>query len=151
MGRQEYIQDFHFNADLLRGLLWQYNDAESLQVMLRKKQEWYERNQAEFWNWWIVNVFDLRTASDFGLAVWGKILGESRGAPVKGMDADYPAFGFGRHRRNFGRGNFRRSSDGYIRLGGEQYRLLLQLRYFKLVSQGTVPEINAFLKRLFQG
>ena len=26
---------------------------------------------------------------------------------------------------------------------------MLQLRYFKLVSRGTVPEINAFLDRLF--
>lgn len=145
-----YIQEFDFSVDLLRCVLWQYNDAARLQTLISKKQEWYTKNQTEFWLNWIRDVFDLRTANDFGLAVWGKILRESREAYVGGTSADYPAFGFGQYRRNFGRGNFRRANAGYVRLGMEQYRLLLQLRYYKLISRGTVPEINAFMKRLFQ-
>lgn len=145
----EGVQDFDFSVDLLRVVLWQYNDAIRLQKLLQQKQDWYRVNQTEFWSWWIVNVFDLRTANDFGLAVWGKILDESRDASVPGVGIDYPAFGFGQHKRNFGRGNFRRADAGYVRLGVEQYRLLLQLRYFKLISRGTVPEINAFMQRLF--
>ncbi|MDL2313401.1 DUF2612 domain-containing protein [Desulfovibrio sp. OttesenSCG-928-C14] len=144
-----YIQDFDFHVNLLRCVLWQYNDAERLQSLLQSKQDWYGRNQEEFWGWWIKNVFDLRTANDFGLSVWGKILLESRDAYVPGMGIDYPAWGFGQYRRNFGRGNFRRAEAGYIKLGVEQYRMLLRLRYYKLVSRGTVPEINAYLKRLF--
>jgi hypothetical protein len=144
-----YVQDFDFSVDLLRVVLWQYNDAERLQSLLWQKQDWYAENQTAFWNWWVVNVFDLRTANDFGLAVWSKILDESRDAFVPGVGIDYPAFGFGQYKRNFGRGNFRRANAGYIRLGMEQYRLLLQLRYFKLTSRGTVPEINAFMRRLF--
>lgn len=142
------IQDFDFAVDLLRCVLWQYNDAERLQGILSRKQAWYEQNQTEFWSWWVVNVFDLRTANDFGLAVWGRILEESREVSMPGTLPDYPAFGFA-DRRNFTRGNFRRSNGGFTRLSIDQYRLLLQLRYFKLVSRGTVPEINAFLQRLF--
>lgn len=145
-----FIQDFDFSVDLLRCVLWQYNDAERLQTLLAQKQDWYIKNQTEFWRSWIRDVFDMRTANDFGLSVWGKILRESRDRYVPGVGIDYPAFGFGSFRRNFGRGNFRRADAGYIKLGSAQYRMLLQLRYFKMISRGTVPEINTFMQRLFQ-
>lgn len=145
-----YIQDLDHSVDLLRCILWQYNDAERLQSIIAQKQEWYTENQAAFWESWTRDVFDLRTANDFGLAVWGRILRESRDAYVTGTDAGYPAFGFSAYRKNFGHGNFRRANAGYVRLGADQFRLLLQLRYFKLISRGTVPEINAFMRRLFQ-
>ena len=146
----QYIQDIDYSVDLLRCILWQYNDAERLQSLLVQKQDWYNENQSAFWENWTRDVFDLRTANDFGLAVWGRILRESRDAHVAGTGVAYPAFGFGAHRKNFNNGNFRRGKAGYLRLGTEQFRLLLQLRYFKLVSRGTVPEINAFLRRMFQ-
>ena len=145
----DYIQDFDFSVDLLRCVLWQYNDAARLQSLLAQKQDWYVQNQTDFWKSWVRDVFDLRTASPFGLTVWGKILKESRETPVDGTTADYPAFGFGPFKRNFKRGNFRRTNAGTVKLSADQYRLLLQLRYFKLISRGTVPEINAFLRRLF--
>ena len=144
-------QDFNFNVDLLRCILWQYNDAERLQSLIKQKQEWLIDHHTDFWAWWVKNVFDLRTASDFGLAVWGIILEESREVFMSAARPGYPAFGFGEYRKNFGKSNFRRLHDGYTKLALEQYRLLLQLRYFKLISRGTVSEINAFLKMLFQG
>lgn len=145
------VQDFDFNVDLLRHILWQYNDADRLQSLINQKQDWYTTHQTEFWQTWVRDVFDLRTANDFGLAVWGRILKESREAFLPGESSDYPAWGFGAHRRNFGRSNFRRANAGYVKLAIDQYRLLLQLRYYKLVSRGTVPEINAFLTKLFDG
>ena len=145
-----YIQDFDFSVDLLRHVLWQYNDAERLQTLLAGKQDWYARNQTAFWENWTRDVFDLSTANDFGLSVWGKILRESREVPVPGANQGHPTFGFGASRRNFGRGNFRRANAGYLKLDTEAYRLLLQLRYYKLVSRGTVPEINAFIRRIFK-
>lgn len=148
-GMTDYIQDFDFSVDLLRCVLWQYNDATRLQSLLAQKQDWYVQNQTDFWQSWCRDVFDLRTANAFGLSVWGEILKESRETKVEGTGADYPAFGFGPFRRNFKHGNFRRADAGHIRLSTDQYRMLLQLRYFKLTSRGTVPEINAFLQRLF--
>ncbi len=143
------VQDFDFSVDLLRCVLWQYNDATRLQSLLQQKQNWYVEHQTEFWESWVRDIFDLRTANAFGLSVWGLILNESRETEVAAASADHPAFGFGGLRRNFGRGNFRRTNAGTLRLTLDQYRLLLQLRYFKLVSRGTVTEINAFLRRLF--
>lgn len=143
------MADIDFNVNLLRHLLWQYNDAERLQSLLQSKQDWHEINQAEFWRNWLRDVFNLHTANDFGLAVWGKILLQNRDVYLPGIGIEYPAWGFGGTRRNFGNGNFRRAEAGYMQLATEQYRLLLRLRYFKLVSRGTVPEINAFLQELF--
>ena len=68
------IQEFDFSVDLLRALLWQYEDATGLQALLRQKSEWYTVNQTAFWSNWERDVFDLTTANDFGCAVWGIIL-----------------------------------------------------------------------------
>jgi hypothetical protein len=150
-GRSDiFVQPFDFSVDLLRCLLWQYNDAARLQSLLRGKQAWYGENQSAFWETWIRDVFDLRTANDFGLAVWGRILDQSREVFVPAAREDYPAWGFGPNRRNFFRSNFRRSRDDYLRLDTEQYRLLLFLRHYKLISRGSVPEINRFMAMLFE-
>jgi len=144
------IQDVDFSLELMRAILWQYEDAKNLQGIIAAKQQWYDENQEEFWLRWYRDVFNLYTANDFGLTVWGLILEVSRDAFVGEAREDYPAWGFA-GRKNFGRGNFKRTSAGFLKLGTEGYRLLLQLRYWMLVSRGTAPEINAFLKRLFRG
>jgi len=89
------IQEFDFSVDLLQHILWNFNQAENLQNLLQKKQDWYQENQQEFWDNWVRDVFDLRTANDFGLSIWSIILdlplfGDSDVSPT-----DYPAFGFG--------------------------------------------------------
>ena len=116
------IQTFDFSVDLLRALLWQYNDAARLESILRQKQAWYDANQTAFWEDWTRDVFDLRTANDFGLAVWAIILDIPLAVASQGDDPNKPIWGFG------------------------QYRL----RYFQLVTRGTVPEVNAFLAYLFE-
>ena len=68
------IQSFDFSVNLLQALLWEYNEASNLQSILTQKQAWYNTNQSNFWNNWIVNVFDMRTANEFGLTVWSIIL-----------------------------------------------------------------------------
>lgn len=142
------IQTFDFSVDLLRAILWQYNDAARLQSLLNNKAEWYGENQTEFWANWYRDVFDLRTANDFGLSVWGRILGVPLVATVAGT-GDREVFGFGNYNLNFENGSFGRDTSGVVDLSTEQKRLVLFLRYFQLVSNGTVPEINAFLARMF--
>jgi hypothetical protein len=68
---------------------------------------------------------------------------------VEALGLEWPPFGFGPHRKNFGHGNFRRANGGTARLSTEQYRMLLRLRYYKLISRGTPREVNAFMRRLF--
>jgi hypothetical protein len=141
------IQELDFSVDLLRALLWQYNDALKLQSLLEQKQAWYDVEYSEFWENWYRDVFDLRTANDFGLAVWSIILN----IPLTITSGGVPStriWGFGPFRKNFNRGNFAPSTSG-IKLTTAQKRLVLQLRYFQLITRGAIPEINAFLNYVF--
>lgn len=142
------IQEFDFSVNLLKAILWQYNEASNLQALLEDKADWYELNQTEFWENWITDVFDLRTANDFGLTVWSIILGQ----PIYTTfmpDTGKEAFGFGADRFNFDQGNFASDTGTTYRLPKESARLLLRLRYFQLTSSGTVPETNRMLQYLF--
>lgn len=143
------IQEFDFSVDLLKVILWQYNDAEKIQSLLEQKQSWYNSNQTDFWQNWYRDVFDLTTANDFGLAVWAIILEIPLIACFDKSEDDAPAFGFGGNYQNFGSGNFFATQANNIKLTTEQKRLIIKLRYFQLVSKGTIPEINLFLKSLF--
>ena len=141
------IQTFDYSVDLLRAIIWQYNDAAAMQSLLSQKQAWYDQHQRDFWSAWCRDVFDLRTANEFGCAVWSIILDQPLVANINASRPDYPAFGFDAKHRNFSRGNFA-SAGGSQALTVDQRRMLLQMRYRQLVSRGTVPEINAMLADL---
>lgn len=141
------VQEFDFSVDLLRNLLWQYNEAASLESLLTQKEAWYTTYHTQFWNDWITDVFDLTTANDFGLAVWAIILG----VPLvvsPDPDPDKDPFGFAVDDLNFNNGNFANTGGGFG-LTTEQKRLVLKLRYFQLVTRGAAPEINRFLEYVF--
>lgn len=142
------IQAFDFSLDLMRALLWKYNDAARLQALLQQKQDWYDANHSAFWTDWVVDVFDLRTANDFGLDVWAVILNIPVVISAGEDPADKPIWGFDQYRENFNNGNF--ANTAAARLTEEQKRLLLRLRYFQLTTTGAVPEVNAFLAYLFE-
>lgn len=141
------IQAFDFSVDIMRALLWQYNDAARLESLLQQKKSWYDLNHSAFWTNWITDVFDLRTANDFGLDVWAVILDLPLVVSAGGDAADKPIWGFDQYRENFNNGNFATTSGA--KLTEEQKRLALRLRYFQLVTTGAVPEINAFIAELF--
>lgn len=141
------IQAFDFSVDLLKALLWQYNDAARLEALLRQKQAWYDTNQEGYWTDWLADVFDLRTANEFGLSVWAIILNIPLAVTPPGDASDKPIWGFGQYRQNFNNGNFASTPNVVLTL--EQKRLVLRLRYFQLVTTGAVPEINAFFAYLF--
>lgn len=143
------IQSLDFSVNILRALLWQYNNAPRLEALLTQKQAWYDEEQTEFWSNWVVDVFDLRTANAFGMKVWAIILGLPLVVSVGPSETTAPAWGFGALRQNFGRGNFGRSGSGTISLTLEQQRLVLRLRYFQLVGRCNVPEINKFMIAVF--
>lgn len=141
------IQALDFSVDLMRALLWQYNDAARLEALVRQKQTWYDTNQSAFWSDWVADVFDLRTANDFGLSVWAIILDIPLVVASAVDPVDKPIWGFGQYRENFTNGNFAAISSSA--LSTEQKRLVLRLRYFQLVNDGAVTEINAFFAYLF--
>jgi len=142
------IQAFDFNVNLLASILWQYNEAEHLQALLNYKQVWYNTNQTEFWTNWYNDVFNLQTANEFGLRVWSIILD----LPLQNdsENNDKPIFGFSFYDLivNFTRGNF--ASNGGLGLDIDELRILLQLRYFRLVTNCSIPEANRFFNFVFK-
>lgn len=141
------VQALDFSVNVMRALLWQHNEALRLQSLVAAKQAWYDENQEQFWTDWVRDVFDLRTANDFGLTVWAIILNIPLAPPGDVDPADKPIWGFATDDVNFTNGNF--TSAGAAVLTMEQRRLVLRLRYFQLVTRGTVPEVNAFMADLF--
>lgn len=148
MSRKQY---FDYSVNLLQSLLWEYEPATNLQNLLQGEQDWYNTNQTEFWLNWYDDVFNLATANQFGLTVWATILGIPITAITPPTEEDHPTWGFGIYNENFNNGNFGNLSSNVVRLTLEQQRIILQLRYYQLVSRGTVPEINFFLNKLFGG
>ncbi|MFA5387745.1 MAG: DUF2612 domain-containing protein [Candidatus Paceibacterota bacterium] len=141
------IQALDFSVDLMRALLWQYNDAARLEALVRQKQEWYDANQSAFWSDWVADVFDLRTANDFGLSVWAIILDIPLAITTAQSPTQPGKWAFGEFRKNFTHGNFAASTSSSLTT--EQKRLILRLRYFQLITSGAVPEINTFFADLF--
>lgn len=142
------IQQFDSSVDLLKAILWQYNDAVNVQALLESKAAWYKENHEDFWDAWHRDVFDLRTCNDFGLSVWAIILQQP--LYVTGVDNGRPTWGVEQYHRNFTRGNFAGSTSEVHKITAETARLFLQLRYFQLTSSGTVPEINRMLSWIFK-
>ncbi len=160
------VQPFDASLNLLRSLLWAHNEAENLQGLLSLKQAWYDTNHAGFFDDWVRDVFNLSTANDFGLSVWSVILdlplfGDSVVSPPsylafgfdtgEGFPATSPIRAFADESdppTNEG-GNFATDARGAIGLPTSQKRLLLQLRYYQLITRGAIPEINRFLRELF--
>lgn len=141
---------------LTRPLDWQRNKAPNITAILNKKQDWYTINHTNFWNRWRADVFDLRTASSFGLLVWSVILDVPAQAFVL-----FPGdifWGFGTNRQNFFHvdspggqsegGNFLGGTEGVI-LTTEEARKALRLKYYALTISGTVTQINHALRGIF--
>ena len=150
------IQSFDYSVDILRSLLWQYNRAENLERLLTLKQQWYDRNHRDFWNNWFRDVFDLRTANDFGLTVWSNILDLPITVETTESPSTYYAFGFSdtvgaddSPISNFNNGNFATPADELEGLTTDQKRILLRLRAYNLFSDVTVPSINTALQDVF--
>lgn len=111
--------------DLKQCLLWQYNNSQALRDLLNAKQNWYTQNHAQFWQNWYDNVFNINTADDFGLAVWGQILKFSRNVTAKDGTLHY--------------------------LTREQYRLILKGQMIKFGMGASAYDVNKWISIVFAG
>lgn len=152
------VTSFDFSVNLLAAILWQHNEADALLTLARAKQKWVKEASTEFWDAWMRDVFDLRTANEFGCKVWAAILGSRLFLEVGPGERDSPTWGFGSEpglepntNQNYDNGNFTDLESSIIGLTLEQQALLLRLRYFQLVGRCTVPEINRILADVFAG
>ncbi|CAK9884776.1 MAG: hypothetical protein XXXJIFNMEKO3_01168 [Candidatus Erwinia impunctatus] len=140
------IQSPDFHSDMLKAILWQYENSDNIKALAHYKSEYFNRVTVEFWRNWYRDVFNIDTADDFGLAVWGRILDVPLGIDVPPSDKNKMGYGFGSNKRNF-KSNFRRNADYTLTLTTTQKRLLVRMRYFTLTESPTVTNINAFLRR----
>jgi len=143
------IQEFTLDSETMLAILWQYDNAQRLQSLIQQKADWYDENWGKFWAEWVYQVFNLDTANDFGLSVWSIILDLPLYTSQQPSPPDYHNFGFANYGFNFDNGNFAVDVPVVNGLSVENKRLLLKLRYFQLTTRGAIPEINAFLARLF--
>lgn len=142
------VQQFNASVNLLQAILWQYDQAERMLSLARAKQAWYDKNLTAFWLDWYRDVFNLDTANDFGLAIWGRILGVPMSIELE-PTTGRPVWGFGTNNKNFNNAGFGRATTGTAGLTPEQKRIVLKMRYFQLTHKPTVPAINQMLKRIF--
>ena len=128
-------QELDYSVDLLKAILWQYNDASRLQSILQSKQDWYDENQRDFWENWYNDVFNLQTANEFGLSVWAIILDIPIIVQVEPPDPDFIRWGFGGYHLNYDNSNFAPASGGVQALTVEQARTVLRMRYFQITPR----------------
>lgn len=145
------IQMFDFNLDLMQVVPWEYDSSPNLISLLTKKKEWYSQNYSDFWVNWERDVFNLRTANDFGLNVWSIILDLPLYVNSDSSPGNYPAFGFAPFGKNFSNGNFATDGNTLNKLTLEERRQLLILRWWKITSNGTMTMINRALYDVFGG
>ena len=142
------IQLFDFSINVLRALLWRHNDAINLQALLQNKQDALDELNQDFWESWINDVFNLQTANEFGLSVWSIILNIPLTIESTDSEPDNSNFGFGEFRKNFNNGNFT-ALGGSSSFSLEDARIILKLRYYQLVTRGTIPECNKIVADVF--
>jgi hypothetical protein len=116
------ILEYNPNVDLEKHIFWQYNNSQAITSLINAKQTWINKNQIEFWNNWVSNVLNIKTANDYGLSIWGALLQVPRVYNVNGED---------------------------LTLTTNQYRTVILARLRLLHTRATVPEINKLLKFLF--
>ena len=103
--------------------LWQYDKASNLSAILNKELEFYDINVTQFWKNFYRDVFNIDTANDFGLSIWGATLGIPR-----------PEYEDG--------------GQTYL-FSTEQYRKLLKGALLLMMSTASIHDINAYLNDLF--
>ena len=142
------IQSFDFSINILRALLWRHNEAVNLQALLQNKQDALDELNQDFWESWIIDIFNLQTANRFGLLVWSIILNIPLTIESIEPEPDNSNWGFGEFRKNFNNGNFTAFGSSSA-LSLEDARIVLKLRYYQLVTRGTIPECNKIVADIF--
>lgn len=155
------IQPFDYNVNVTQSLLWQYDQASNLVSLITQKQAWYTLYQTDFWQNWYNEVFWLWNPTpldqpgaftDFGAAVWSIILGIPLQIGPEPFPEDAQVFSFDgsmdNPNWNFDNSGFTNGSSS-ITLTLQDKLLILRLRYFQLITRGAIPEINAFLAKVF--
>lgn len=142
----------YLDTDLKKVILWQYENAPKLKVIVKNQDDWHRKNHIGFYQKWYDDFFNIDTANDFGLRLWARILNVPTGKQFD-PQLEKKAFGFGGFRKRFGtQSNFGARDGLRVKLTSDQLRMMIKMRYFKLTNQPTLYNVNGFLREnLWQG
>lgn len=117
------IGNVDFYPDMSRIYLWQYEDAEKLNAILNAEIDFCANSIGKLWESWLRDFHDIDTATEGGLYLWGALLGVPRISYIdEGVEKTVSI---------------------------EMYRRMLKARFFNFASNGTIPEINNYLRMVF--
>lgn len=137
------IHNIDFNINLLRTVLWQWENDDAA-VSLAQYDQKYADDYTQFWIDFYHNIFDIRTANQFGLIIWARILG----LPLTlKNEAAGDVWGFGTDDENFDNAPFITETGTSVTYGTA--RILLLLRRYSLELSPTIPNINFIIKEVF--
>lgn len=149
------IETTELDINIYAVLLWQYQNAPNIQALINNKAIWVALYGTLFWDDWEFIVFDLRTADLFGLTIWSIILDIPLFVPITPPAPNAPIWGFNElpyptvnDNLNFENGNLA-GAQVTPTLTTDEQRIVLQLRYYQLVTRGAVIEVNQFLNYIF--
>lgn len=74
------VTNYDFNYDMSQVILWQYDDAARLKSIVANEQGFIDENITDFYTDFNKDVLNIATANEFGLSVWGQLLGVMRPA-----------------------------------------------------------------------
>lgn len=136
------------SADLNETILSQYANSPAIMALIRSMND--RIDPAADIQMFYDQVWNINTATTWGLDNWGRILGISRLIEIQGDDA---TFGFlGSTMQPFGQGTFARpQATNIYSLTDDAYRALLMLKAAANVSDCSVPGINSIIQNMLAG
>ena len=125
----------------------QYANSPTITTLINAINQWIDPSASI--ELFLTQVWNVSTATGYGLNVWGQIVGVSRTLQVPYSGS---FFGFAEASgQPFGQGVFYNGTypSSNVTLGDSDFRTLIMLKAAANISNGTVPAINAMLKALF--
>lgn len=141
-------------TDYLRTVMRQYDSSAALGSLLADFDQWVDpaKLTADF----LLQVWDISTATGFGLDIWGRILGQSRYLQIQQTPDDNFGFDIGATPgTNWKPWNqapfFNGATSGLVSfaLQDEAYRQLLRVKAAANIASCNIPALNALLRSMF--
>lgn len=142
-------------TDYGKTVMRQFASSPILMGLLDKFDQWVDpaKFQADF----LLHVWDIQTATGFGLDIWGRILGRTRYLQVE----QTPGFNFGfdigaqpgTQWQPFGQAPFfngQAAGTTAFALQDEDYRKLLLIKAAANIASCDCPSINALMRTMFE-
>lgn len=136
------------STDLNSTVLSQYANSPTLLRLLQGMNAYIDPTvDIQLWH---AQVWNIYTATTWGLDNWGRILGISRRLEIQAVDATFGFFGS--TLLPFNQGTFtREAATSIYELTDDAYRALLLLKAAANISNCSIPSLNSILDNMLSG